>query len=278
MSEGDFRALNAEVREIWEKNADYWNQQMREGNEFHRILIAPAQERLLKLRHGEMVLDIACGNGQFARRMAALGARVVALDVSPRMIENAKATTSEHKEEIEYRVMDATDSAALMSLGERRFDAAVCTMAIMDMASIDPLLSSLRTLLKPLSRFVFSVVHPCFNSSSVKLVAEEGASEDGLLLTRYFINISEYIHPRPTKGMAMKGQPVAQYYFDRPISVLFNACFRFGFVLDGIEEPTFQTSNNDGRSNWSNITEIPPALVARMTLLSGEGSKQTPGP
>src|SRR5262245_43922633 len=115
---------------------------MGDGNEFHRVLIAPAQERLLNLQRGATVLDIGCGNGQFARRMAALGAQVVALDASPRMIQNAKASTGSNQR-IAYRVVDATDSTALSSLGERRFDAAVCTMTMMDMASIEPLLSSL---------------------------------------------------------------------------------------------------------------------------------------
>lgn len=266
MSQSDFPTLNAEVREIWDQNADYWNQRMREGNEFHRELIAPAQERLLSLRAGEMVLDIACGNGHFARRMAHLGARVLALDVSPRMIEIAKANTIADDDRIEYRVLDAADSSALRSLGERRFDAAVCTMAIMDLASIDPMLSSLGGLLKPASRFVFSVLHPCFNNAGTRLVAEESTTDAGALVTRYFVAMSEYIHPKPAKGVAMRDQPVAQYYFDRPISALFDACFKSGFVLDGLEEPTFQASANDGRANWSNITEIPPALVARMRL------------
>ena len=266
MGEGDFQTLNAEVCEIWEKNADYWNDRMREGNEFHRVLIAPAQERLLNLRRGDLVLDIGCGNGQFARRMAALGAQVVALDASPRMIENARANTTEATQQIDYRVIDATDGLALLSLGERRFDAAISTMTMMDMASIEPLLASLRRMLKPASRFVFSVCHPCFNSGTVKLVAEEGTSEEGVMSTRYSVSISEYVRSRPTKGVAMKDQPVAQYYFDRPISVLFNACFASGFVLDGLEEPTFHTANDDGRANWRNITEIPPVLVARMKL------------
>ena len=65
----------------------------------------------------------------------------------------------------------------------------------------------------------------------------------------------------------MRDQPAAQYYFDRPISALFDACFSCGFVLDGIAEPTLHTSKNDGRANWSNITELPPALVARMRLV-----------
>jgi len=65
----------------------------------------------------------------------------------------------------------------------------------------------------------------------------------------------------------MIGQPVAQYYFDRPISLLFGSCFKAGFVLDGLEAPVF-----DGRAEakrllgWGNYREIPPVLVARMRL------------
>jgi len=267
VSDGEFEGLNDAVREIWDTNADYWNERMGDGNDFHRLLIAPAQERLLNLHPGETVLDVACGNGQFSRRMAQLGADIVAIDVSPRMIENARASSTDNQDRIEYRVIDATDRSALVALGQRRFNAAVCTMAMMDMASIEPLVSSLRELLRAEGRFVFSVTHPCFNSGSVKLLAEERTTEAGHLVTRYSINVSEYIRPKSTKGVAMKGQPIPQYYFDRPISILFNACFNAGFVLDGVEEPAFQVSAGDGRPNWLNITHIPPVLVARMRLL-----------
>jgi 2-polyprenyl-3-methyl-5-hydroxy-6-metoxy-1,4-benzoquinol methylase len=266
VSDGEFQGLNEEVREIWDRNADYWHERMGDGNDFHRILIAPAQERLLNLQRGETVLDIGCGNGQFARRMARLGARVLALDLSPRMIENARANTLEDQDCIEYRVLDASNRSALAALGRRRFNAAVSTMALMDMASIDPLVSSLGVLLEAEGRFVFSVMHPCFNSAGVKLVAEEGTTEAGDLVTRYRVTVSTYIHPKAAKGVAMKGQPAPQYYFDRPISALFNTCFKSGFALDGIEEPAFRVSADDGRANWSNITEIPPVLVARMRL------------
>jgi 2-polyprenyl-3-methyl-5-hydroxy-6-metoxy-1,4-benzoquinol methylase len=264
---GEFPELNEAVREIWDRNADFWNERMGDGNDFHRILIAPAQERLLQLRPGELVLDIACGNGQFARRMADLGAHVLAFDASARMIENARANTTEHDGRIEYGVLDAMDGSALAGLGRGRFDAAVCTMAMMDMAAIEPLVSALGMLLKRTGRFVFSIVHPCFNSSGVKLVVEEGTNDSGELVTSYGIAVSDYIRPRSMKGVAMKDQPAAQYYFDRPISVLFNTCFKAGLVLDGIEEPTFPVSAASGRPNWSNITRIPPALVARMRPL-----------
>ena len=132
----EFQELNQQVKDIWHTNADFWNERMGEGNDFHKELIEPSQLRLLDLKQGERVLDVACGNGQFARKMAELGATVVAIDIAEGMIENARARTTENTDSITYGVMDATDAAELSSLGERRFEAAVCTMAIMDMASV----------------------------------------------------------------------------------------------------------------------------------------------
>lgn len=65
--------LNKEVQSLWNQNAAFWDDRMGEGNAFQRMLVGPSSERLLQLRPGELVLEIACGNGVFARRMAQLG-------------------------------------------------------------------------------------------------------------------------------------------------------------------------------------------------------------
>ena len=75
------------------------------------------------------------------------------------MIDIAKARTSAVLP-VDYRVIDAVDSEALLSLGGTRFDAAVCSMALMDMSDIAPLIGALPALLKPGGRFVFTVMHP----------------------------------------------------------------------------------------------------------------------
>src|SRR5918995_5866939 len=144
---------------------------MGEGNAFQRVLIGPATERLLQVVPGETVLDVACGNGVFSRKLAELGARVVAVDFSEKFVELARARTqgAGYADAVEYLVADATDEEQMLSLGEGRFDAAVCNMALMDMLAIDPLMSALRRLLKPKGRFVFSVQHPAFNSNAIRL-------------------------------------------------------------------------------------------------------------
>jgi len=173
MATEDLRRANEETRETWNQNAAFWDRRMGEGNDFVEVLIWPATERLLELRPGERVLDIACGNGLSSRRLAALGAEVVAFDFAAEMIAYALERTTKHAERIEYLVLDATDEAALLALGEGQFGAALCNMALFDMAEIEPLMRALARLLRPGGRFVFSVLHPCFNSSHLALVAEQ---------------------------------------------------------------------------------------------------------
>src|SRR5918995_6626907 len=85
------RALVPETQAIWDEKAAFWDERMGEGNAFQQVLIGPASERLLAVRPNELILDVACGNGVFARRLAQLGAQVVATDFSARFLELARA-------------------------------------------------------------------------------------------------------------------------------------------------------------------------------------------
>ncbi len=251
------------VARIWNANAAFWDQRMgHEGNDYQRLLVGPAQERLLGLKPGETVLDVACGNGVFSRRMADLGCQVVACDVAPRMIELARARSGAYAGRIEYLVCDATDEQALLALGEGRFDAAVCSMAMMDMPEIRPLLSALARLIKPDGRVAFSVVHPCFNLNAAARVTERSA-EGNRVVDRHFLKVpASYITPSTAMGIATAGQPELQYYFDRPLSLLLGTCFEAGFVVDGLEEPVFPPEDGE-HGLW---TQIPPILAVRLRL------------
>lgn len=263
MSEYDH--VNQKAREAWETNARFWDERMGEGNDFFNELVWPAVEKLLLPRKGDRLLDIACGNGLTSRRLARAGADVVAFDFSEEMISIAKERTEDR---IDYRVIDATDSEALLQLGTGSFNGALCNMALMDMADIQPLMNSLALLLHPGGRFVFSVIHPCFNNPSSVLMGEL-EDRDGTLVTTYSVKISRYLTPFTQPGLAMWGQPVPHLYFHRPLGTLLSTAFKAGFVLDAIEEPAFPPENTGGNSplSWNGrFCEIPPVLVARLVL------------
>ena len=252
------------VRAAWETNAAWWDATYKEGNDFHLTLIAPATEKLLAVQPGETILDIACGNGVFSRRMASLGADVVAFDFSASFIDCAKKRTVEHADRIEYHVLDATDRQALLGLGEDRFDAVVCTMAIMDMSDIEPLTETLPRLLKAGGRFVFSILHPCFNQTGCRLTLEE-EDRDGELVVTPAIKVTRYMTAFRSQGIGIRGQPVPQTYFHRPLQELLRPFFDHGLLLDGLEERAFE-GREDGspRLTWDHFAEIPPVLVVRL--------------
>ncbi len=267
MSDRDWSELNDETRAVWDRNAAFWDDYMGEGNDFQRLLVGPATEKLLELQGGELILDIACGNGNFSRRLAQLGAQVVAFDFSPTFIERARTHSSEYVDQIEYHVIDATHREQLLTLGQDRFDAAVCNMALMDMPEIVPLIETLPKMLKPAGHFIFSVMHPCFNSIGANKIIEEIYS-DGDLVSCPAIKISAYITPATGKGLGVIGQPLPQNYFHRPLNVLFEPCFQAGFVLDRLEEPVFNGPEQGSHLfSWGNFKQIPPVLTVRFRLI-----------
>ena len=258
----DFPNLTGETQEIGEQIGRWWDANMGEGNKWHTSLIAPATERLLGIQPGESVLDLACGNGQFARRLAYLGARVVACDFSSSLVDCARQRTRESADRIEYRLIDLTSEEHLATLGTAEFDAVVCNMALMDIASITPLLGTIRRAMRPRGRFVFSVPHPCFNTNGTTLLAErDDYGCDGSL--SFSVRISRYRNLVPQKAIGIAGQPLPHYYFHRPLSALLTACFSAGLVVDGLEEPAFDGGSGDFVVRWQNCTEIPPVLVVR---------------
>jgi len=264
----ELRLANEETREVWNENAAFWDERMGEGNDFVEVLTWPATERLLALEPGERVLDIGCGNGLTSRRLAAMGAKVVAFDFAEEMIARARQRTTRHADRIAYVVLDATDDAALLSLGEGQFDAALCSMALFDIAEIRPLTHAVARLLRPGGRFVFSVIHPCFNNPHVTQVAEM-EDRGGDVVTVYSVKVHGYMTPSIAHGVAIVGQPKPQLYFHRPLQVLLGTGFEAGFVLDGLEERAFPPEHSPGRHplSWSGkFSEIPPVLVARLRL------------
>lgn len=252
-----------ETRLVWERLAAFWDDQIGEGNEFQRVLIMPATDRLLKPQPAQEILDVACGNGNYSRRLGRAGARVVASDFCEAFLQLARRRTVAGDGQIEYVSLDATDPAALHALGRGRFDSVVCSMALMDMPTIDPLLLALPRLLKPGGRFVFSLPHPCFNTNHMKLTAEL-VQEHEINRQAFGVEVRQYLTQEPALTAGIINQPEPHPYFHRPLSAVLGSCFAAGLLVDGLEEPAF-AADSPGRSAfaWARRPEIPPVIVIR---------------
>jgi 2-polyprenyl-3-methyl-5-hydroxy-6-metoxy-1,4-benzoquinol methylase len=229
----DFLNTTLESRQRWEANADHWDAYMgSESNTFHRTIVRPHTEALLMVQADDLVLDIACGTGNFSEELAEMGAEVVAFDFSKKMIEHARRRRTVHPEKIEFHVCDATDYNNLIALKkDRPFDKAVANMAVMDISDIGPLFRAISEMLKPGGFFVFSTHHPCF--------IRPGGN--------YFTSC---VH----EGKAIRSQPVMQFYYHRPLQDILRAGFVAGFVMDGF----FEEPDDD------HDPEVPEIVIVRM--------------
>jgi 2-polyprenyl-3-methyl-5-hydroxy-6-metoxy-1,4-benzoquinol methylase len=252
--------IDDDVKDIWNANAEFWDSKMGEGNDFHKTLIEPVQLNLLNIQKNDKILDIACGNGQFSRKMNQLGAQVTAIDLSDTFIEISRQKSDKS---IDFKVIDVTKIDELKSLDDLLFDSIVCTMALMDIENIEVLIEFLPRILKENGKFVFSVLHPCFNSSE-NILSHEQDESGGEVKNKYFVKISNYLVEKSYMGIGMVGQPRPQYYFHRSISSLLNVFLKNGFYLDALEEPSFNKIENADTLFLNVFNDIPPALICRL--------------
>jgi SAM-dependent methyltransferase len=110
-------------------------------------------ERALGLRPGSRVLDVPCGFGRHALELASRGCRVTGIDLSPQMIEDARAAARTAGLSIEWRNADMRDVGR-----ESEFDAAFCfgnSFGYIDAAGTRAFLQAVSRALKPGARFAF---------------------------------------------------------------------------------------------------------------------------
>jgi ubiquinone/menaquinone biosynthesis C-methylase UbiE len=114
----------------------------------------------LRSHRPQRVLDIACGTGSIAVRLAEKGLHVVGIDLSPQMIAQARQTAEgllSHKGSVHFEVMDAAE----ITLPPQSFDTAVCLFDslnyIVDPERVRSALRGIRRVLTPGGLFIFDI-------------------------------------------------------------------------------------------------------------------------
>lgn len=181
---------------------------------------------------GARVLDVACGEGYLSRFLAPLGPEeIIGVDLSSELIEIARDRCSAAN--VSFRVEDAR---TLASIAGGSMDVVVSQMAMMDIADHLSLFRAVRRVICPDGAFVFSLLHPCFQSPTrlpdePPFLLDEAGERIACLAWRY-ADERHFL----SGGTGVRGH-VGSYH--RMLSTYVNDLIDSGFSLDRLEEPVW---------------------------------------
>ncbi|HVV19566.1 MAG TPA: class I SAM-dependent methyltransferase [Pseudonocardiaceae bacterium] len=97
-------------------------------------------------------LDAACGTGRWAERLAARGHRVIGVDSSPEMLGHAW----DRVPHAEFRL----GTLHPLPVGDDAVDLVTCTLALIHVAALAPVMAEFARVLRPGGHLVISDIHP----------------------------------------------------------------------------------------------------------------------
>ncbi len=197
----------------------------REGT-YQKELILPNLVRLLNIQKGEVVLDLACGQGFFSREFFSLGAKVIGVDVSKELISFAKAHSSSG---VRYEVSPAR---RLSFLPKESVHKIVCVLAIQNIENVGEVLQECARVLRGGGKIYFVMMHPGF-----RIPHESSWSFDEEKKIQYR-RIDSYLSESKEKIQMHPGDKPSEYTFTfhRPLQFYFKGLVKAGFFVSGLEE------------------------------------------
>ncbi len=225
-----------EAMQCWDDAAEEFAGRFKKNEEFfHKHFINPAFVDLLGNVKGKSVLDVACGEGHFSRKLAEQAKgdiQITGIDASKKLIDIAQKKNEPFSHCIKFLVGDAS---RLESLPSNSFDVAFCNMALMFIKRYEDAIQEVSRVLKPQGLFVFSLLHPCFLTPGSGWILED--SPDKKKTKRIGWKTDNYHLELVYHGVMVECDTKETYYFCRTLEDYFCALRKSGFVVEDLREP-----------------------------------------
>jgi SAM-dependent methyltransferase len=200
----------------------------------------PATLSLLPEVAGKQVLDAGCGPGVYSELLAEQGASVVAVDVSPAMVEQAKRRLGGRATVLQVNLEEPLIFATAGS-----FDLIVSPLVLDYVADLASLYQEFYRVLRSPGYLVFSMGHPF----GEYLRHQEGGYFETRLVEETW------------RGFGIE---VRVPYFRRPLGAIVSPLFDAGFVVDRLLEPLpseeFQRAEPD---DYEELVNHPGFVIVR---------------
>src|SRR3989338_525722 len=214
------------VKTSWGGVADWYDAMLHDEKSFQKNVIAPNLLRLMEIKKGEHVLDLACGTGYFSNIFFDAGAKVSGVDVGRELIEIARTNSDIH---IDYTLASA-DKIPHIKSGS--IDKIAIILALQNIENVSGVLAESRRVLKRGGSLYLVMNHPTFR---VPGWSEWGYDEakniefrriDGYLSEK---KVSIDMHP----GEKKKDKTIS---FHRSLQYYFKQFAKQGFCVTRLEE------------------------------------------
>lgn len=221
--------------EGWDKVADWYAEYVGSSrNDLIEDVVHPGVRSLLGAEPGQVVLDVACGEGSLARMLAEDGVRVLGIDASERLIARANEQAND---DLRFAVADARTLAENAEIPQ--VDHACCVLALMNMDPIEPVLRGMATHVREGGRVVLVVLHPAFRSPRRSTWTWEGREARS---QKQYRRVESYLSEDAIEIVMNPGQvasgaaPVTTTTFVRPMQSYVKAMAGAGLLIDAMEE------------------------------------------
>ena len=196
------------------------------GSDYHQTIVMPGVFKMLNLKSGRRVLDLACGQGVFSRFLLEKRIKPEGLDSSEELLRMARSRSIKT---IPYHLGDASDATLLE---DQEFDGIACLLAVQNMENIEPVFKNVARWLKPKGKFVMVLTHPCFR---IPRQTHWGWDDDKKMEYR---RVDRYANemkiPILTPPFIDKVNFTMTYH--RPLQNYFSALLKAGLCVDSLEE------------------------------------------
>ncbi len=224
---------------------------------YQKSVILPNLLRLLNPQKNEVVLDLGCGPGFFSGEIAKKVAKVMGVDLSKALIEQAK----KNHPGINFR---AANAERMEFFADRSVDKIFSVLAIQNMDSLHKVLNECARLLKPAGKLILVLNHPAFR---IPKRSSWGWDDQNKVQYR---RVDGYLSESKEKIVMHPGEKPSEYTisFHRPLQVYFKNLRNNGFAITTLEEWESNKASEPGpRAKAENLArkEIPLFLLIEAT-------------
>jgi len=217
------------ARTSWGNVAFWYDDLLKKDNTYQKEVILPNLLKLMDIKSSDNILDLACGQGFFARAFAKLSAKVTGVDISDELIKIAQEQNTQN---IIYKVSKAND---LSFIKNDSLDKVSIILALQNIDNMSEVLKECRRVLKTKGKLYIVLNHPAFR---IPKKSDWGYDEKNKIqyrrIEKYLSEIMINIDMNPGEKIPKYKQYTASFH--RPLQSYFKNLNNSGFLVSNLEE------------------------------------------